>query len=86
MTEGTVYSAIESQEYIFGRVASYPYTSPRTVYNQPGSEANENAATELQSGTQVTIGGRESGTTTFYLTGTSAKNVEITAQRVTETP
>ena len=83
-TEGTVYSAIESQEYIFGRVASYPYTSPRTVYNQPDSEANENAATELQSGTQVTIGGRESGTTTFYLTGTSAKNVEITAQRVTE--
>ena len=82
--EGTVYSAIESQEYIFGRVASYPYTSPRTVYNQPDSEANENAATELQSGTQVTIGGRESGTTTFYLTGTSAKNVEITAQRVTE--
>ena len=82
--EGTVYSAIESQEYIFGRVASYPYTSPRTVYNQPDSEANENAATELQSGTQVTIGGRESGTTTFYLTGTSEKNVEITAQRVTE--
>ena len=82
--DGTVYSAIESQEYIFGRVASYPYTSPRTVYNQPDSEANENAATELQSGTQVTIGGRESGTTTFYLTGTSAKNVEITAQRVTE--
>ena len=81
---GTVYSAIESQEYIFGRVASYPYTSPRTVYNQPDSEANENAATELQSGTQVTIGGRESGTRTFYLTGTSAKNVEITAQRVTE--
>ena len=85
-TEGTVYSAIESQEYIFGRVASYPYTSPRTVYNQPGSEANENAATELQSGTQVTIGGQESGTRTFYLTGTSAKNVEITAQRVTEIP
>ena len=82
--EGTVYSAIESQEYIFGRVASYPYTSPRTVYNQPDSEANENAATELQSGTQVTIGRRESGTTTFYLTGTSAKNVEITAERVTE--
>ena len=26
----------------------------------------------------------ESGTRTFYLTGTSAKNVEITAQRVTE--
>ena len=84
--DGTVYSAIESQEYIFGRAASYPYTSPRTVYNQPGSEANENAATELQSGTQVTIGGRESGTTTFYLTGTSAKNVEITAERVTEIP
>ena len=84
--DGTVYSAIESQEYIFGRVASYPYTSPRTVYNQPGSEANENAATELQSGTQVTIGGQESGTRTFYLTGTSAKNVEITAQRVTEIP
>ncbi len=83
---GTVYSAIESQEYVFGRVASYPYTSPRTVYNQPGSEANENAATELQSGTQVTIGGQESGTRTFYLTGTSAKNVEITAQRVTEIP
>ena len=82
--DGTVYSAIESQEYIFGRVASYPYTSPRTVYNQPDSEANENAATELQSGTQVTIGGRESGTRTFYLTGTSAKNVEITAKRVTE--
>ncbi len=81
---GTVYSAIESQEYVFGRVASYPYTSPRTVYNQPGSEANENTATELQSGTQVTIGGQESGTRTFYLTGTSAKNVEITAQRVTE--
>lgn len=84
--DGTVYSAIESQEYVFGRVASYPYTSPRTVYNQPGSEANENAATELQSGTQVTIGGQESGTRTFYLTGTSAKNVEITAQRVTEIP
>ena len=84
--DGTVYSAIESQEYIFGRAASYPYTSPRTVYNQPGSEANENAATELQSGTQVTIGGRESGTTTFYLTGTSAKNVEITAERATEIP
>ncbi|MEI3191820.1 MAG: hypothetical protein V8S36_06220 [Lachnospiraceae bacterium] len=83
---GTVYSAIESQEYVFGRVASYPYTSPRTVYNQPGSEANENAATELQSGTQVTIGGQESGTRTFYLTGTSAKNVEITAKRVTEIP
>ena len=82
--DGTVYSAIESQEYVFGRVASYPYTSPRTVYNQPGSEANENAATELQSGTQVTIGGQESGTRTFYLTGTSAKNVEITAKRVTE--
>lgn len=82
--EGNVYSSITQYEYVFGRVASYPYTSPRTVYNQPDSMSSVDAAAEIQSGTQISIGGQPDNGSIFYLTGTTTGSVNMEVSRVTE--
>lgn len=83
--EGNVYSSITQYEYVFGRVASYPYTSPRTVYNQPDSMSSVDAAAEIQSGTQISIGGQPDNGSIFYLTGSNTGSVNMEVSRVTKT-
>ena len=78
--DGHSYGAVSEYNYDFASQKGAPIASPRTV--EIASSSDDASATEIPSGTSITLGG-QSGSKILFLTGERLDSATFTVERIT---